>query len=37
VLPEGATTFPEYYDSSRHWSAESLARRAVVLPRAAGR
>jgi len=31
VLPPGALAFDEYYDSSKHWPAESLARRAAVL------
>lgn len=33
VLPENALVFPEYYDSSKVWPAESLARRAKVVPR----
>jgi hypothetical protein len=31
VLPPNATAVPEYYDSKRHWPADSLERRAVVL------
>ncbi len=31
VLPEGARAVPEYYRSGEVWSAESLARRKVVL------
>ena len=30
VLPAGVPAFPEYYRSSEHWSAESLARRTAV-------
>jgi hypothetical protein len=30
VLPVGARSFPEYYDSEKVWSAESLARRAAL-------
>ena len=30
VLPAGTPAFPEYYRSSEHWSAESLARRTAV-------
>jgi hypothetical protein len=31
VLPEGALSFPEYYDRKTCWPAESLARREVAL------
>ena len=31
VLPPGALSFPEYYDSARYWPPESLARRAAML------
>jgi hypothetical protein len=33
VLPQGALVVPEYYDSSKVWPAESLARRARVMTR----
>jgi hypothetical protein len=33
VLPQGALVVPEYYDSSKVWPAESLARRATVMAR----
>ena len=33
VLQPGALSFPEYYDSRKHWPAESLARRAAVVPK----
>lgn len=37
VLPAGTPAVPEYYRSSEHWSAESLARRtAVFAARTAG-
>ena len=32
VLPPDAPAVPEYYDRERHWPAESLARRQVLLP-----
>jgi hypothetical protein len=31
VLPPNALMFPEYYDSSKHWPAASLERRAAAL------
>ena len=33
VLPPGAAAVPEYYDREKHWPAESLARRQVLLPK----
>ena len=33
VLPPGARAVPEYYEREAVWSAQSLARRAVLLPR----
>lgn len=33
ILPAGARAFPEYYDRAEVWSAESLARRALLQPR----
>jgi len=33
VLPPGVPAVPEYYRSTDHWSAESLARRKAVLGR----
>lgn len=33
VLPEGVPAVPEFYDVTRYWSAESLARREAFLPR----
>lgn len=33
VLPPGALAFPAYYDSSKHWPAASLERRARVVPK----
>ena len=33
VLPPGARAGPEYYEREAVWSAQSLARRAVLLPR----
>jgi hypothetical protein len=35
VLPPGVPAFEEYYDRDECWSAESLARRQVLLPRIA--
>ena len=35
VLPEGALSFPEYYDREACWPAESLARRKAALAKAA--
>jgi hypothetical protein len=35
VLPPGVPAFEEYYDRDACWSAESLARRQVLLPRIA--
>ena len=32
-LPPQAVAVPEYYDRSKHWSADSLARAAQLLPR----
>ncbi|MFT3665413.1 GFA family protein [Piscinibacter sp.] len=32
VLPEGVPAVAEYYERESHWSAESLARRRVLLP-----
>lgn len=32
VLPPDIAAVPEYYDRERHWPAESLARRQVMLP-----
>lgn len=32
VIPPGSASFPEYYERETLWSAESLARRAVILP-----
>ena len=32
VLPDGAPAYDEYYDRDEVWRAESLARRAVLLP-----
>jgi hypothetical protein len=33
TLPPGIAAVPEYYEREAHWSAESLARRAALLPR----
>jgi hypothetical protein len=33
VLPDGARAFAEYYKSAELWPAESLSRRAAVMPR----
>jgi hypothetical protein len=33
MLPPGIAAVPEYYEREAHWSAESLARRAALLPR----
>ncbi|GAB3412190.1 GFA family protein [Massilia agilis] len=33
VLPQGAPVMAEYYDRDQYWPAESLARRAALLPR----
>jgi hypothetical protein len=33
ILPAGAVAVPEYYDREMHWPPESLARRALLLPR----
>jgi hypothetical protein len=33
VLPTGTPAVAEYYDRDRYWSADSLARRQVLLPR----
>ena len=33
VIPAGTPAAPEYYDREQHWPAESLARRALLLPR----
>ena len=33
VLPAGTPAVPAYYERERHWPPESLARRAVLLPR----
>jgi hypothetical protein len=33
VIPPGAASVSEYYDRSRHWPAESLARRQALLAR----
>jgi hypothetical protein len=35
VLPEGTPAVPEYYDRKRYWPQDSLARREVLLSRAA--
>ena len=32
VIPPGTPAVPEYYDREKHWPAESLARRQVLLP-----
>jgi hypothetical protein len=32
VLPQGTPAVPAYYEREEHWPAESLARRAVLLP-----
>lgn len=32
VIPPGTPAVPEYYDREKHWPAESLARRAAILP-----
>lgn len=33
LLPPGAAAVPHYYDRNEHWPAQSLARRAALLPR----
>jgi hypothetical protein len=33
VLPDGTPAMPAYYDRADYWPADSLARRAVLLPR----
>src|SRR5580704_13399306 len=33
IIAPQAAAVPEYYDSAQHWSAESLARRVLILPR----
>lgn len=33
MLPEGMPSVPEYYDREKYWPAESLVRRAALLPR----
>jgi len=33
VIPAEAAAVPEYYEREKHWPAESLARRQVLLPR----
>jgi len=35
VLPPGTPAVPEYYERERHWPAESLARRELLLPKIA--
>ena len=32
VIPPGTPAVPEYYDREKHWPAESVARRAALLP-----
>jgi hypothetical protein len=33
IIPPQAASVPEYYDRAQYWSAESLARRELLLPR----
>jgi len=33
VIPPGAHAVPEYYEREKYWPAESLARRAILLPK----
>lgn len=33
VIPQGVPSVPEFYDREAHWPAESLARRAALLPK----
>ncbi|WP_224245471.1 GFA family protein [Hyalangium gracile] len=33
VLPPGVPAVPEYYEREKHWPAESLSRRQLLLPR----
>jgi hypothetical protein len=33
IIPPQAAAVPEYYDRAQYWSAESLARRVLILPR----
>jgi hypothetical protein len=37
VLPPGTPAVPDYYDRNRYWPRESLARRQVLLAKAAGK